>query len=68
MEELAEILTWRQLNLITDPVAVLNTAKFFDPLLAQMRHMTAEGFLRPGWNDVLHVEESPEQLLRYFIR
>jgi uncharacterized protein (TIGR00730 family) len=68
LEELAEILTWRQLTLINDPVAILNTEKFFDPLLEQMNRMTTDGFLRPGWMDTLHVSESPEQLLTYFIR
>ncbi len=68
LEELAEILTWRQLGLIDDPVAILNTEKFFDPLLQQMQKMTDDGFLRQGWMDVLHVSESPEQLLSYFIR
>ena len=68
LEELAEILTWRQLTLIKDPVALLNTDKFFDPLLAQMHRMTDDGFLREGWTNVLHVSDSPEQLLTYFIR
>jgi uncharacterized protein (TIGR00730 family) len=68
LEELAEILTWRQLGLINDPIAILNTEKFFDPLLEQMQKMTDDGFLRSGWMDVLHVSDSPEQLLSYFIR
>jgi uncharacterized protein (TIGR00730 family) len=45
LEEIAEILTWKQLGLITQPVAVLNVNGFFDPLLEQMKCMVAEGFL-----------------------
>ena len=45
LEELLEILTWKQLGLITQPVVLLNTNQFFDPLLNQMRLMVDEGFL-----------------------
>jgi uncharacterized protein (TIGR00730 family) len=67
LEELAEILTWRQLTLIDQPVGILNTAGFFDPLLQQMHKMTDEGFLKHGWLDTLHVAETPSQLLEYFV-
>jgi uncharacterized protein (TIGR00730 family) len=46
LEEIAEILTWKQLGLITQPVAMLNVNGFFDPLLQQMKAMVDEGFLR----------------------
>jgi hypothetical protein len=63
LDELAEILTWRQLNLIQQPIALLNTADFFVPLLQQMRHMVDAGFLRESNLDFLMVESSPEKLL-----
>lgn len=63
MEELAEILTWRQLGLISQPVLLLNTNHFFDPLLDQMRLMVKEGFLQPGCFNFLRVENTPEQIL-----
>src|SRR5690606_10791267 len=37
LEELCEILTWKQLGLIHQPVVLLNSNRFFDPLLEQMR-------------------------------
>ncbi len=46
LEEIAEILTWKQLGLVSQPVAVLNVNGFFDPLLQQMNAMVDEGFLR----------------------
>jgi hypothetical protein len=63
LEELAEILTWRQLGLITQPVVLLNTNQFFDPLLHQMRLMVEEGFLQSGNFEFLRIEETPESLL-----
>lgn len=62
MEELCEILTWKQLTLISQPVALLNTAHFFDPLLAQMRLMVREGFLKSENLDLLQVVDSPEDI------
>lgn len=63
LDELAEILTWRQLGLIDQPVALLNTERFFDPLLEQMRHMMNTGFLRKENLAGLLVHGEPQQLL-----
>lgn len=63
LEELSEILTWKQLGLISQPVLLLNTNHFFDPLLAQMRLMVREGFLQSGYFKFLQVGESPEKIL-----
>lgn len=65
LEEISEILTWKQLGLISQPVVLLNTNLFFDPLLAQMRLMVREGFLQPGCFGLLQVEESPEMILSF---
>ncbi|HTE31147.1 MAG TPA: TIGR00730 family Rossman fold protein, partial [Chryseolinea sp.] len=63
LDELAEILTWRSLGLIYQPIGVLNTNLFFDPLLQQMRSMVKEGFLRAENLDLLIVEDSATILL-----
>ena len=63
LDELAEILTWRQLNLIDHPVGLLNTLGFFNPLLEQMQHMSAMGFLGDQYRNVFVVENSPGKLL-----
>ncbi|MDH4090628.1 MAG: TIGR00730 family Rossman fold protein [Cyclobacteriaceae bacterium] len=63
LDELAEILTWRQLGLINQPVGLLNTNNFFDPLLEQMRLMVDAGFLKAIHRNALLVESSAEILL-----
>ncbi len=63
LEELCEILTWKQLGLISQPVLLLNTNHFFDPLLDQMRLMVKEGFLRAANFNSLQVEKTPEKIL-----
>lgn len=67
LEELSEILTWRQLGLISHPVVLLNTNRFFDPLLDQMRLMVKEGFLEAGNLNFLHVEKTPETIISLLI-
>ena len=64
LEELAEVLTWKQLRLINQPVGVLNIDDFFAPLLAQMQLMATHGFLKPDFMDLLHVDNSGENLLQ----
>ena len=68
LDELAEILTWRQLGIIHQPIGLLNIKGFFDPLLLQMRSMVSEGFLKGGNLDLLQVEATPAKLLYHFDR
>lgn len=67
LEELAEILTWKQLGLISQPVGVLNVNRFFDPLLQQMKHMVDEGFLRAENFSSIKTSESPAEMLSLLI-
>lgn len=63
LDELAEILTWRQLGLIDQPIGLLNVNSFFSPLMAQINTMSDEGFLHPANLSFLEVRNSPKELL-----
>ncbi|MFM7193693.1 MAG: TIGR00730 family Rossman fold protein [Bacteroidota bacterium] len=63
LDELAEILTWKQLHLISAPVAILNTAGYYDHLLAAMKEMVAKGFLSSDNLTGVQVSASPSELL-----
>ena len=63
LDELAEILTWKQLNLIQTQVGLLNTNSFFDPLIDQMSKMVKEGFLQDVHFKELKIAENPLALL-----
>lgn len=63
LDELAEILTWRQLGLIDQPVGLLNVAGFFDPLIEQMNSMSRKGFLPASNLQQLFIENSVPKLL-----
>jgi uncharacterized protein (TIGR00730 family) len=44
LDELFEVLTWRQLGLHDKPVFVLNVGGYWDPLLRLFEHIVAQGF------------------------
>ncbi len=62
-DELFEILTWGQLGIHKKPVAVLNVAGFFTPLLSWLDHVVAEGLLRPKHRELLLVADTVPELL-----
>lgn len=55
LDELFEILTWSQLGIHDKPIGLINTAGFFDPLLAWLDRAIADGFIRSGHRKLLHV-------------
>jgi uncharacterized protein (TIGR00730 family) len=62
-DELFEILTWAQLGFHARPIGLLNTAGYFDPLLAWLDHMVREDFLRPKDRELVLVAADAERLL-----
>ena len=63
LDECFEILTWRQLNIHSNPVAIWNVNGYFDSLIQQMEHMVKEGFLKKENKDLLLIEEDLDQLI-----
>ncbi len=63
MDELFEILTWKQLQIHKKPVGLLNINGFYDPLIAMMDRMVEAGFLRDSNRDLLLISESLEELM-----
>jgi uncharacterized protein (TIGR00730 family) len=63
LDELAEILTWKQLGLIKNPVGLLNTHRYFDPLISQLQKMVEEGFLKRENLETIKISDKPLQLL-----
>ena len=66
LDELFELLTWRQLGLHKQPIGLLNAFGFYDALLLQFAHMQKEGFLH-GDTTVL-VEENINRMLDHVIK
>lgn len=62
-EEMFEVLTWQSIGLHTKPVCLLNTAGFYDGLLAFLDTCVAQGVLRPAARANLLVASTVEQAL-----
>jgi uncharacterized protein (TIGR00730 family) len=45
LEELLEAITWKRLGLYTRPIVLVNTSGFYEPLLALLQGMMAQGFM-----------------------
>lgn len=61
LEELLEIITWKQLGLYVNPVILLNTNGFFDPLLAMLERCVDQHFMRPQHAALWAVARTPEE-------
>ena len=48
LEEIVEIMTWAQLGRHRKPIVFANIAGFWNPMLALIDHMRAEGFVHTG--------------------
>jgi uncharacterized protein (TIGR00730 family) len=67
LDELFEMLTWKQLDLHQMPISILNTNGYYDHLLAQMQHMVDEGFLKMPNLEALQVEQDPDVLIDWMM-
>ncbi len=63
LEELAEILTWKQLNLYNKPIIILNTNGYYDFLLAYLDKMVDEKFMHADCKNMWRVISSPKEIM-----
>ncbi|MEK8045986.1 MAG: Rossman fold protein, TIGR00730 family [Burkholderiales bacterium PBB6] len=62
-EELFEVWTWRHIGYHDQPIGLLNTSGFYDPLLTFMKHTLASGFIDGEQQRMLTVDAEPARLL-----
>lgn len=63
MDEVFEMLTWKQLGLHKKPIGILNMNGFYNYFVLQMNRMVEEGFLSTSNRDLLFVAETIPSLL-----
>ena len=68
LEDLLEVITWKQLGLYLNPIVILNTNDFFDPLLDQLKRAIDENFMRRQHGDIWHVAATPEEAVELVYR
>ncbi len=63
LEELAEIITWTQLGLFKNPIILLNTNNYYEPLLKFFNNMIGQKFMNSAYSKLLQVASSPEEVI-----
>ena len=63
LDELFEVLTWRQLGLHSKPIALLDTDGYWQPLLALIEHLRDQGFLDPSFLETFSLHPTPKAAL-----
>jgi uncharacterized protein (TIGR00730 family) len=63
LEELFEVWTWRQIGYHDQPLGLLNTQGYFDPLLSFLDRSVDAGFLDAGPRSMLSVDQDVAGLL-----
>ena len=63
LEELLEIITWKQLGLYMKPIVILNTAGYYDHLLAMLDKADRDNFIHVKSSVSWQVAATPEEAL-----
>jgi uncharacterized protein (TIGR00730 family) len=61
LEELLEIITWKQLGLYLNPIVILNVNGYYDALLDMLAHAVQERFMRPQHAQIWQVATTPQE-------
>ena len=67
LEELLEIITWKQLGLYLNPIVILNVDGYYDALLAQLERGLKDQFLRPIHANIWKVATTPEEAMELLL-
>ncbi|HJD11466.1 TIGR00730 family Rossman fold protein [Bacteroides gallinaceum] len=61
MEELLEVITWKQLGLYLKPIVVLNIQGFYNPLIEMLEKAIGQQFMRREHESLWQVAFTPEE-------
>lgn len=64
LDELFEVMSWNQLEIMDKPVALLNTDGYYDHLITFLKHTVDQHFVRQEHFSNLIVDEDPVRLLQ----
>lgn len=63
LEELLEIITWKQLGLYLNPIVILNVKGYYNPLLEMFARAAEEHFIGARHMDIWRVANTPEEAI-----
>lgn len=61
MEELLEIITWKQLGLFRGPIVILNINDYYTPLIKMLEKAVEESFMHEEHASIWHIAATPEE-------
>lgn len=64
LEELLEIITWKQLGLYLKPIVILNTNGFYNPLLEMLERAIDQHFMRRQHGSIWQVAQTPDEAIQ----
>ena len=64
MEELLEIITWKQLGLFFKPIVILNIDDYYNPLLKMLKNAVDANFMRKEHQAIWQVATTAEEALQ----
>ncbi|HEY2467072.1 MAG TPA: TIGR00730 family Rossman fold protein [Terracidiphilus sp.] len=68
LDEMMEIVTWKQLRLHAKPCLLINTAGYWDPLLAFLDRAVEAGFLKAENRRLLEVVATAEEAVHFLVQ
>ncbi len=66
LDEMFEILTWRQLGMHGKPIAILNINGYYDPILNFLDNAVKQGLLKPHDRKILFASSRFEDIWEHF--
>lgn len=64
LEELLEVITWKQLGIYLKPIVILNVDGYYDALLAQLGKAVEEHFMRGEHRRIWQIAATAEEAVR----
>lgn len=63
LEELLEVITWKQLGIFTKPIIIVNMGGYYDALIEMLHRAVEEKFMRNIHKNMWEVVKTPEEVL-----
>lgn len=67
MEELLEVITWKQLGLYLNPIVILNVNGYYDPLIEMLKNAADHNFMRQQHLDIWRVASTAEEAVEMLL-
>lgn len=65
LDELTEIITWKQLGMYRGPILIMNIDGYFDPLIEMLERAIDERFMRPVHAQMWKVMNNPNEAIAF---